>query len=260
MSRGSKGSRGSRGSEGSRTLRNPSNLSNPYDVSPHVLAPRPEQLIQWFRSTCLGLPESPWERLKMDVPAIAFGPGSRCQFGHYFEGRSAVQVATVDDIVDWLNTCEYASDAEQFNDRDVWQEPCAFEQRRRGDCEDFALWAWRKLGELGLDAEFFVGRVICGEDPARSTPTRVGRLSRPSSRVSVRARGARPAADDSPARRSEGSLRAALRDRHAPGDECIRRVCHGPVSGVACRHSVHRDVIRFQPAVEVHLKADTTAL
>jgi Bacterial transglutaminase-like cysteine proteinase BTLCP len=133
-----------------------------------VLAPRPEQLIQWFRSTCLGLPESPWERLSMDVPAIAFGPGSRCQFGHYFEGQSSVPVASIDDIVGWLNTCEYASDTDQFNDRDVWQEPCAFEQRRRGDCEDFALWAWRKLGELGIDAEFFVGRVICGEDPTTS--------------------------------------------------------------------------------------------
>jgi hypothetical protein len=104
----------------------------------------------------------------MDIPAIAFGPGSRCQFGHYFEGRSAVPVATIDDIVDWLNSCEYVSDAEEFNDRDVWQEPCAFESRRRGDCEDFALWAWRKLGELSIHAEFFVGRVICEGNPAAS--------------------------------------------------------------------------------------------
>jgi hypothetical protein len=131
-----------------------------------VLAPRPEQLIHWFRSTCLGLPESPWERLSMEVPAIAFGPGSRCQFGHYFGGQSSVPVSSIDDIVSWLNTCTYVSDTEQFQDRDVWQEPCAFEQRRRGDCEDFALWAWRKLGEIGVDAEFIVGSVICGDDPS----------------------------------------------------------------------------------------------
>ena len=47
----------------------------------------------------------------------------------------------------------------------VWQQPCAFEQSRRGDCEDFALWAWRKLVEMGVDAEFYVGRVMCGDDP-----------------------------------------------------------------------------------------------
>ena len=101
----------------------------------------------------------------MDVPPTAFGPGSRFQFPHYFEGESGVHVASIDDIVDWLATCEYVSDLEQFQERDVWQEPCAFERRQRGDCEDFALWAWRKLTEIGVDAEFYVGRVI-GADTA----------------------------------------------------------------------------------------------
>lgn len=99
----------------------------------------------------------------MHVPATAFGPGSRWQFPHYFEGESAVRVRSIDDIVDWLGRCEYVSDAEQFHEGDVWQEPCAFERRQRGDCEDFALWAWRKLAELGVDAEFYVGRVIGGD-------------------------------------------------------------------------------------------------
>ncbi len=40
---------------------------------------------------------------------------------------------------------------------DYWQHPCAFEQRRVGDCEDFALWAWRKLVCLGYNAEFVAG-------------------------------------------------------------------------------------------------------
>src|SRR5258708_38321119 len=61
---------------------------------------------------------------------------------------------------------EYVSDAEQFHERDVWQQPWAFERRQRGDCEDFALWAWRKLAEIGLDAEFYVGRGMCGAKPA----------------------------------------------------------------------------------------------
>ena len=101
--------------------------------------------------------------MPIDVPATAFGPGSRCAFSHYFEGTSRVAVASIDDILDWLGTCEYASDIDQFNEPDLWQEPSAFELRQRGDCEDFALWTWRKLIEIGLDAELFVGRVICGE-------------------------------------------------------------------------------------------------
>ncbi len=102
----------------------------------------------------------------MDVPAAAFGPGSRTQFAHYFEGESCVRVTSIDDIIEWLGECEYVSDFDQFHELDIWQQPCAFERRQRGDCEDFALWAWRKLAELGVDAEFYVGRVIGADDPA----------------------------------------------------------------------------------------------
>jgi hypothetical protein len=128
-------------------------------------------LTHWLRSAWasvahgLGGPRSAWERVPIEVPAAAFGPGSRWQFPHYFEGESGVRVTSIDDIVAWLSTCEYVSDAEQFHEPDVWQQPCAFERRQRGDCEDFALWAWRKLAEIGVDAEFYVGRVICGDEP-----------------------------------------------------------------------------------------------
>ena len=101
----------------------------------------------------------------MDVPAGAFGPGSRWQFPHYFEGESSVPVTSINDLVDWLATCEYVSDSDQFNERDLWQQPCDFERLRRGDCEDFALWAWRKLAEMDVDAEFYVGSVMCGDNP-----------------------------------------------------------------------------------------------
>ena len=109
--------------------------------------------------------ESPWERVTMRVPEGAFGPGSRQSFDKYFEGESSVRVGSIDDIVAWLRTCEYVSDLELFRERDFWQHPAVFENRRRGDCEDFALWAWRKLAELGIDAEFCVGRVICDDQP-----------------------------------------------------------------------------------------------
>ena len=101
----------------------------------------------------------------MRVPADAFGPGSRQDFALYFEGESCVRVQSIDDIVAWLLDCQYVTDTDLFDRRDFWQHPTVFEQLRRGDCEDFALWAWRKLAELGLDAEFYVGRVVCREEP-----------------------------------------------------------------------------------------------
>jgi predicted transglutaminase-like cysteine proteinase len=99
----------------------------------------------------------------IEVPARVFGPGSQQPFAEYFKGESDVRVGSLDDIVDWLQTCEYVTDLEQFQKRDVWQHPGMFEKKRQGDCEDFALWAWRKLAEVGIDAELFVGRVICAE-------------------------------------------------------------------------------------------------
>lgn len=104
--------------------------------------------------------ESAWERLAVPVPARVFGPGSDRPFASYFKGRSRVPVRSLEDIVVWLQGCEYVTDVKQFRQRDVWQHPRSFERRRRGDCEDFALWAWRKLAELGIDAEFCVGRVF----------------------------------------------------------------------------------------------------
>jgi Bacterial transglutaminase-like cysteine proteinase BTLCP len=109
--------------------------------------------------------ESAWDRVSMRVPERAFGRGSERPFAAYFQGVSSVPVESVGDIVAWLQTCEYVSDLELFRERDVWQHPAVFERRRRGDCEDFALWAWRKLGELGIDAEFCVGRVVVDERP-----------------------------------------------------------------------------------------------
>jgi hypothetical protein len=115
-----------------------------------------------FGATLVGR-ESAWERVAMRLSPRVFGPGSQQPFAAYFEGASCVPVRSVDDIVAWLQTCEYVTDLELFHERDVWQHPGTFETLRRGDCEDFALWAWRKLAEIGVDAELVVGRVI-GDD------------------------------------------------------------------------------------------------
>ena len=125
------------------------------------------RLLSWFTRLAghLVRRDSAWEPVTIRVPPGAFGPGSQQPFAEYLEGESYVRVASLDDIVAWLQTCEYVTDLELFHQRDFWQHPGTFEKCKRGDCEDFALWAWRKLAELGIDAEFFVGRVICDDRP-----------------------------------------------------------------------------------------------
>jgi hypothetical protein len=105
----------------------------------------------------VGAKRDPWERVPHHVPTTAFGKGSTRPFPWYFEGESAVRVSSVDDICQWLLECEYADDPGLFNESDFWQHPRTFEQLRRGDCEDYALWTWRKLVELGIDAELVSG-------------------------------------------------------------------------------------------------------
>ncbi len=65
---------------------------------------------------------------------------------------------SVDELCDWLRGCVYDHDEVLFGVSDRWQSPADFERLRRGDCEDHALWAWRKLHELGFASELMVGR------------------------------------------------------------------------------------------------------
>jgi hypothetical protein len=101
-----------------------------------------------------------WERWEYGVPPTAFGRGSRHDFAWYFEGESAARVSSIGDIQDWLLGCDYANDATLFHEPDFWQHPCTFEKLRRGDCEDHAIWAWRKLVELGINADLVSGTVL----------------------------------------------------------------------------------------------------
>ena len=101
--------------------------------------------------------DDPWDRTEQRVPSSSFGRGSLKDFPWYFEGESAVVVGSVDDVCAWLLDCAYLHDKETFNEEDFWQHPSTFERLRQGDCEDHAIWAWRKLVELGLDAELVSG-------------------------------------------------------------------------------------------------------
>ena len=70
---------------------------------------------------------------------------------------------SVEDICRWLNSCKYVHDREQFDEHDFWLHPVEFEVTRKGDCEDHALWAWRKLNEIGMPAEFVRGEATSPE-------------------------------------------------------------------------------------------------
>lgn len=101
----------------------------------------------------------PWESASTFVIGPdRFGLGSRKPFSWYFEGQSTVAVSDVGSICDWLAGCQYVHDSELFREPDYWQHPLTFEQLRKGDCEDYALWAWRKIVELGFPADLYVGQ------------------------------------------------------------------------------------------------------
>ncbi len=91
-----------------------------------------------------------------------YGSGARLDFSHFLTGPTTVSVDSVEAIQDWLLGCQYESDEVLFGEADFWQHPATFERLRAGDCEDFSLWAWRKLLELKIDADIVVGYWVKG--------------------------------------------------------------------------------------------------
>lgn len=102
----------------------------------------------------------PWERSERKVPKEFFGSGNIHDWEWYFEGESKVNVNSVKQICHWLCKCEYVLDKDLFQEEDFWQHPITFETIRKGDCEDQALWAWRKLTEIGIYAELVCGKTV----------------------------------------------------------------------------------------------------
>jgi hypothetical protein len=99
----------------------------------------------------------PWERLELESPLWAYGSGARLDFSEYLEGERTVTATSLDGVCSWLLGCAYESDQVLFHEPDFWQHPNTFERLRAGDCEDFAIWAWRKLVELEYDADLVLG-------------------------------------------------------------------------------------------------------
>jgi hypothetical protein len=108
----------------------------------------------------------PWSCAPGGAFADQFGSGRRHDFAAYFEGESTVPTRSFDDVRDFLLGCEYVRDPDLFREPDYWQHPLTFEQIRKGDCEDHAIWAWRKLKELGIPAHLVTGtNDLFREDP-----------------------------------------------------------------------------------------------
>ncbi len=99
----------------------------------------------------------PWSSVPAPVPASMFGAASRRPFGWYLEGECHVPVKSVTDIELWLLGCTYVSDRSSLGE-DRWLHPSRFEAIRMGDCGDHAIWAWRRLIDLGKPASLVVGR------------------------------------------------------------------------------------------------------
>lgn len=124
-----------------------------------VLSPLQRPFARWLLRTVV-LPD-PWQRFPAAVPLQRYGAGACREFDWYFEGESCVPARTLAEVQAWLLGCEYRCDPDLFNEVDFWQHPLTFEQVRKGDCEDFALWAWRKLVRMGHEeAEFVAGQCV----------------------------------------------------------------------------------------------------
>jgi Bacterial transglutaminase-like cysteine proteinase BTLCP len=104
-----------------------------------------------------------------------FAPNS--PMGRYVTQPLTVTCRDFTDLREFLRTCRYVSDREQFGRDDYWMPPEVFERRRQGDCDDFALWTWRQVLGLGYPARFVCGRAgPYGDGHAWVTFERDGRV------------------------------------------------------------------------------------
>jgi predicted transglutaminase-like cysteine proteinase len=77
--------------------------------------------------------------------------------GLFVRAQLSKECHSIKEIRNFLRKCYYISDEEQFGRKDYWMPPNEFEEKKQGDCEDFALWTWRQLMGLGFSCRFVVG-------------------------------------------------------------------------------------------------------
>lgn len=86
------------------------------------------------------------------------GPRPTFPMGRYVSQPLTVKCQSIRDVRQFLADCKYVSDKKLFDKEDYWQPPEEFEQRKKGDCEDFSFWTWRQLMDMGYDARLVFGR------------------------------------------------------------------------------------------------------
>ncbi len=77
--------------------------------------------------------------------------------GRYVTRPLLKQCSNIREMRQFLRQCKFVTDREQFGKSDYWMPPEEFEQKKAGDCDDFALWAWRQLMGMGYKARYVVG-------------------------------------------------------------------------------------------------------
>ena len=90
--------------------------------------------------------------LKKNLPRPTF------PFGRYISRPLTIHCKSREEIRNFLISCKQASDEEAFGKKEYWLPPDEFEQVKKGDCDDFALWTWRQLVDMGYQARFVAGR------------------------------------------------------------------------------------------------------
>jgi hypothetical protein len=79
-------------------------------------------------------------------------------FGRYVSRPLRIQCSNLAEISAFLQHCRQISDKEAFGKDDYWLPPDEFEKLKKGDCDDFALWTWRQLMQMGYSARFVAGK------------------------------------------------------------------------------------------------------
>lgn len=83
--------------------------------------------------------------------------GNTHPWNRYFYKPLSTNPKTLKDIEKFLKKCKYLSDRKTRSHEDFWEPPDIFEKRRKGDCEDHAIWAWRQLYDMGFKARLVLG-------------------------------------------------------------------------------------------------------
>jgi hypothetical protein len=79
--------------------------------------------------------------------------------GRYISIPIKIECKNFEELRRFFLTCKPVSDLEQFGEEEFWMPPDEFERARKGDCEDFALYAWRQLMNMGYKTRFVIGTV-----------------------------------------------------------------------------------------------------